>query len=121
MKFLNLFLILTAAGLAFANWHVRRAHNSSTQTAIQTQAETSGTTTSAPTQPTAVAQTIVAVSNITKLPQRAFNWTNIETTDYKQYVARLRSVGFPEELIRTIVIADVNKLFEERESALKLK
>jgi hypothetical protein len=121
MKVLNLFLILTAAGLAFANWQVGRARNSSTQTAIQTQTAPSDITTSAAPQTPAVAQTTVAVSNIAKLPQRAFNWTNIETTDYKQYVARLRSVGFPEELIRTIVVADLNKLFEERESALKLK
>jgi len=116
---LILFFILTAAGLAFANWQVRRPHNSPAQTAVQTDSETSDTATSA--SPPAAAQTTTAISNITKLPQRAFNWTNIETTDYKQYVGRLRSVGFPEELIRTIVIADVNKLYEERESALKLK
>jgi hypothetical protein len=121
MKFLHLLLILTAAGLAYANWHVRRAQYASIQTAIQTQAEASDAATSAPAKAAAVSQTTVATSNITKLPQRAYDWTNIETTDYKRYVARLRSVGFPEELIRTIVIADVNKLFEERESALKLK
>ncbi|HSU56287.1 MAG TPA: hypothetical protein VLT36_19665 [Candidatus Dormibacteraeota bacterium] len=118
MKFLRLCLVLTAAGLVFANWHVRRGHNSPNQSTVQT--ETADIATSAPVQSPAVIQTTAIVSNITKLPQRAFNWTNIETTDYKQYVAQLRSVGFPEELVRTILIADVNKLYEARESALKL-
>ncbi len=51
----------------------------------------------------------------------AFDWSVVETTDYKQYVANLRSLGFPEELVQAIVIADLNKLYEPREAPLRPK
>jgi len=54
-------------------------------------------------------------------PKPAFNWAVVETTDYKQYAANLRALGFPEELVQAIVIADLNKLYEPRESPLRPK
>ena len=47
------------------------------------------------------------------------DWRAVESDDYKKYIANLRSVGCPEETIRDIIIADVNKLFEDRKLALK--
>ena len=44
----------------------------------------------------------------------ALTWDQMETADYKAYIANLRRVGFPEELIREIIIADVNKLYADR-------
>ena len=49
----------------------------------------------------------------------ALDWRNVESGDYKEYIANLRSIGCPEETIRDIIIADVNKLFEDRKKALK--
>ncbi len=49
----------------------------------------------------------------------ALRWDNMESSDYKGYIANLRHVGFPEELIREIIIADVNKMYAEREELLK--
>lgn len=49
----------------------------------------------------------------------AFDWRVVETTDYKQYAANLRLLGFPEELVRAIVTADINKLYEPREAPLR--
>jgi hypothetical protein len=49
----------------------------------------------------------------------ALRWDQMETADYKAYIANLQRVGFPEELIREIIIADVNKLYADRESPLK--
>jgi LysM repeat protein len=40
-----------------------------------------------------------------------FNWSEVESPDYPVYIARLRDIGCPEETIRDIVIADVNKLY----------
>ncbi len=40
-----------------------------------------------------------------------FNWDQVESPDYPIYIARLRDIGCPEETIRDIVIADVNKLY----------
>jgi hypothetical protein len=50
----------------------------------------------------------------------ALTWDQMETADYKAYIANLRRVGFPEELIREIIIADVNKLYADREEPLKI-
>jgi RNA polymerase sigma factor (sigma-70 family) len=51
-----------------------------------------------------------ATNSVIKL----FNWESVESSDYKQYIANLRSVGCPEETIRDIIRADVNKLYEEK-------
>src|SRR6185295_13015383 len=40
----------------------------------------------------------------------AFEWRQLESEDYRTYINRLRSIGCPEETIRDIVIADLEKL-----------
>ena len=54
-------------------------------------------------------------------PQAASDWAKVETSDYKQYVRNLRALGFPEDLVRSIAIADVDKLYEPREQPIKPK
>ena len=48
----------------------------------------------------------------------AFHWRDIESTDYRQYIANLRAVGCPEAIIRDIITADVNQLFAARVRAV---
>ena len=48
-----------------------------------------------------------------------FDWRVVESEDYRKYIANLRSVGCPEETIRDIITADVNKLFEARKKELR--
>ena len=43
-----------------------------------------------------------------------FNWSQVESPDYPVYIARLREIGCPEETIRDIVIADVDKLYANK-------
>jgi hypothetical protein len=47
------------------------------------------------------------------------SWRMVESEDYRQYIANLRSIGCPEETIRDIITADVNKLFEARRKELR--
>src|SRR5947208_8054614 len=47
-----------------------------------------------------------------------FRWGSVESPDYREYIANLRAIGCPEETIRDIVIADVNKLFAGRIAGL---
>jgi hypothetical protein len=56
------------------------------------------------------------------LPQSApqFHWREVESADYKDYIAKLRDIFCPEETVRDIIIADVNKLYAPREAVLKL-
>src|SRR6188474_1966258 len=50
------------------------------------------------------------------VPSTALDWRIVESEDYKKYIANLRAIGCPEETIRDIITADVNKLFEQRRS-----
>lgn len=43
-----------------------------------------------------------------------FNWEQLESEDYRTYIGRLRSIGCPEQTIRDIVIADLEKLMARR-------
>jgi len=54
----------------------------------------------------------------TNIVVKPFNWQQVESEDYKTFIANLRSIGCPEETIRDIVIADVTKLFAARERAV---
>jgi len=50
----------------------------------------------------------------------SFHWTEVESADYKEYISRLRAVQCPEETIRDIIVADINKLYAPREAPFKL-
>lgn len=54
-------------------------------------------------------------------PEPPFSWRQIESEDYHKYISNLRSIGCPEQTIRDIVIADINKLYAARENPLKSK
>src|SRR5688572_2161136 len=47
-----------------------------------------------------------------------FDWSQLESTDFKTYMANLRAITCPEETIRDLIVADVNKLFAPRFAAL---
>ena len=47
-------------------------------------------------------------------PPERFDWRKVESEDYRQDIANVRSVGCPEQTVRDIIIADVNALFEAR-------
>src|ERR1051325_4653969 len=50
-------------------------------------------------------------------PTSDFHWAQLESEDYRDYVTRLRSIGCPEQTIRDIVIADVDKLLPPKMQA----
>ncbi|MBM3876245.1 MAG: hypothetical protein FJ386_05940 [Verrucomicrobia bacterium] len=52
-------------------------------------------------------------TNIT-LTQLNFDWAKVESDDFSVYVQNLRLIGCPEETIRDIIVADVEKLFAGR-------
>src|SRR5687767_8219127 len=49
-----------------------------------------------------------------------FHWSEVESADYKEYIAKLRAVLCPEDTIRDIIVADINKLYAPREAPFKL-
>ena len=62
-------------------------------------------------QQSAVHQTLKVVE---KSVTNRFDWRAVENSDYRAYIANLRAIGCPEETVRDIIIADVEKLFAER-------
>lgn len=64
--------------------------------------------TSAPVSGTATASVI-----------RPFTWEQVESSDYRVYLANLRAIGCPESTVRDIIRADVGELYERREKALR--
>ena len=53
-----------------------------------------------------------------ELGTNAFHWGSVESQDYREYIANLRAIGCPEETVRDIIIADINKLFASRVAGL---
>lgn len=47
-----------------------------------------------------------------------FDWRQVESEDYKQYIANLRAIGCPEKTIKEIILADVNDLFAARRATI---
>lgn len=45
---------------------------------------------------------------------KKYNWQDVETEQYRSYIESLRAVGCPDDKIRTIVLADVNELFDKK-------
>ena len=43
-----------------------------------------------------------------------FQWSQLESTDYRQYIANLRAVGCPEPTVRDIIITDVMRVYAAR-------
>lgn len=59
------------------------------------------------------------VVTITNLVKPEFKWSQLETTDYKEYIRRLRLVGCPESTIRDIIISDLDNMYEPKLNKLK--
>lgn len=47
-----------------------------------------------------------------------FQWSQIESTDYRTYIANLRGIGCPEQTIRDIITTDVDSVFVQRRDKL---
>ncbi len=73
-------------------------------------------------------ESVAAADSSKEMPRsepQPFRWNQIESPDYRTYIAKLRGIGCPEQTIRDIIIADVHSLyapryeeFERKKSAL---
>ena len=66
--------------------------------------------TPAPTVAAPAARPRTVTQIVTNTLSQKFDWNAVESDDYKKYIANLRAIGCPEETIRDIITADVNKL-----------
>jgi hypothetical protein len=122
---LALTLTLTALGLLAANWHVNHVSATSPGQSAeppggigQVRATDSVPVTVETENPAPETGTPHRADSASD-PSRAVNWVEVESADYKEYAANLRALGFPEELVRAIVILDVEALYAPREALLR--
>ena len=47
-----------------------------------------------------------------------FQWSDLESDDYGDYIARLRAFGVPEKVVRDILVADISRLYRSRIAAI---
>ncbi|MBM3845891.1 MAG: hypothetical protein FJ405_06355 [Verrucomicrobia bacterium] len=81
------------------------------------------------TQP--LVQTVLQTNTLTRVAVRKinstnfwatapqFHWSSLESTNYQEYILKLRAVGCPDETIRDIVIADIAKHFAQHRATLR--
>ena len=50
-----------------------------------------------------------------------FRWSQLESSDYRTYVANLRRVGCPEQTIQDIIKADVDELYTRKRRNLEIQ
>lgn len=56
---------------------------------------------------------------VTNVVRKRFSWRQVESADYREYIARLRGIHCPEATIQDIIIADIDKLYEPKFAALR--
>src|SRR3954469_6923677 len=57
----------------------------------------------------------IVVTNVQReVVTNNFQWAQLESEDYRTYIARLRSIGCPEQTIRDLIIADLDKVLAPR-------
>jgi hypothetical protein len=49
-----------------------------------------------------------------------FAWRQIESEDYRQYMANLRGLGCPERLIRDLIVAELDDWYQTRRNRLRV-
>jgi Spy/CpxP family protein refolding chaperone len=101
---------------------VLRQHPDSTADAESPANSQTGTTAqatdSANSESPSATESTASILNTSDDSPGAFQWSQLEAADYKEYIARLRAFGVPEKVVRDIIIADVNKLYRPRFAAL---
>ena len=51
---------------------------------------------------------------VTNIVVKQMTWETVEASSYLDYIDNLRRIGCPEETIRDIILADVNKLYKTK-------
>jgi hypothetical protein len=117
MNFKSLFVVSLAANVVLGWYAFRPPAGSPAGPTSATQSVAA-----APVVPKAKApksESRVSQEAVTNTLVKRFNWESVESADYKEYIANLRSVGCPEETIRDIILADVNKLYDEKKKQVR--
>ena len=71
--------------------------------------------------PSVADSTMPAPGALPSAEVKTFHWSQIESADYRTYIANLLGIGCPEQTIRDLVKADVDSLYVSRRQPLEDK
>ncbi len=112
---LKISLLVNVCLAALALWLARYARMGAANSFAGTTAASAPDAGSPPSQP--IKQPIRERTTSDR-PQR-FQWGQLESSDYRTYIANLRAIGCPEQTIRDIITADVDTLYASRRRQLQ--
>jgi len=87
----------------------------------QREAATSALPAGVKVKPLAQAVAVSAPPIVQQAEPQPFNWSQLESADYRTYIKNLRGIGCPEATLRAIVTADVGALYRKRSRELEQK
>jgi hypothetical protein len=117
MNLRNLLIVSLIVNLALGALVLRKPESATSAVASTPSVEARGSTDLPKAKAKAKVQTVREA--VTNTVVKKFNWESVESGDYKEYIANLRSIGCPEETIRDIILADVNKLYDQKKKQLR--
>ena len=107
-----LLIVSLAANLVLAALLLRPAQVTQSSTAPEVPIDSTPAT---PSPPASESQVQVVTNTLV----RKITWEQVESPDYRQYIQNLRSIGCPDETIRDIILADVNKLYDAKRKQIR--
>lgn len=72
----------------------------------------------APLAAVAAPDSAAPLAEVVPPPAGKFDWSRVASADFRQYTANLRGIHCPERLVREIVVAEIQKFYDDRQSAL---
>jgi hypothetical protein len=107
-------IALVALALFLRSKEVERSRAADSQAVLSSPSETPAIPVTAPIEPSEPEPVVIYQTN-------QFHWSQIESADYRQYIANLRSIGCPEPTIRDILLTDLMKYFAGRRGQLRTR
>ncbi|MBI3878617.1 MAG: hypothetical protein HY301_00935 [Verrucomicrobia bacterium] len=113
MRYTTLVLLNLLVLAAGAWWFARRPAATATDAtpAALAEAKRKGVAPFNPNKPAAAGERVVYVTN-------RFHWSEVESADYRKYIANLRAIGCPEPTIKDLIVTDIMKLYALRRGDL---
>ena len=123
MKAIRLIIILSiTANALLAGWWLKSRNNSAGDAAVSTDAATTASRTSAGMKGSSTDELAAAGTALTGTAESQTGtittWLDIQSADLKQFVRRLRDAGCPDETVKDIILAEVNRRFATRTQEL---
>jgi hypothetical protein len=109
-RFVIILLLLNVAALAAGYVYLGRYWGAQTEQdrdAAQTELSAWQARAAAP-------ETAAPASSAVVYQTNDFHWSQIESTNYREYIANLRAIGCPESTIKDIILTDVMRLYAQR-------